>query len=57
MGECILITEMYQYNFDRLKPYIYIKKQGCTGVYIIFLLSAQKHSESVITSTHNLFFF
>ena len=31
------------YNFDPLKPHFYIVKLGFTGVYIIFLLSAQKH--------------
>ena len=31
------------YNFDPLKPHFYIVKLGFTGVYIIFLSSAQKH--------------
>ena len=31
------------YNFDLLKPHFYIVKLGFTGVYIIFLISAQKH--------------
>ena len=31
----------YLYNFDTLKPHIYIVKLGFTGVYIIFLISAQ----------------
>ena len=31
----------YLYNFDPLKPYFYIVKLGFTGVYIIFLISAQ----------------
>ena len=31
------------HNFDPLKPHFYIVKLGCTGVYIIFLISAQKH--------------
>ena len=31
------------YNFDPLKPHFYIVKLGFTGVYIIFLFSAQKH--------------
>ena len=30
------------YNFDPLKPHFYIVKLGFTGVYIIFLISAQK---------------
>ena len=44
------------YNFDPLKPHFYIVKLGFTGVYIIFIISAQKHSEAVLTSTHNLCF-
>ena len=31
------------YNIDPLKPHFYIVKLGFTGVYIIFLISAQKH--------------
>ena len=31
------------YNFDPLKPHFFIVKLGFTGVYIIFLISAQKH--------------
>ena len=38
-----IITKTYLYNFDPLKPHFYIVKLGFTGVYIIFLLSAQKH--------------
>ena len=38
------ITKTYLYNFDPLKPHFYIVKLGFTGVYIIFLFSAQKHS-------------
>ena len=30
------------YNFDPLKPHFYIVKLGSTGVYIIFVISAQK---------------
>ena len=29
--------------FDPIKPHFYIVKLGFTGVYIIFLISAQKH--------------
>ena len=58
------ITETYLYNSDHLKPHFYIVKLGFTGVYIIFLISAQKHilwvlvrtAEAVLTSTHNLCF-
>ena len=31
------------YNFDPVKPHFYTVKLGFTGVYIIFLISAQKH--------------
>ena len=48
------------YNFDPLKPHFYIVKLGFTGVYVIFLISTQKHRmwvfEAVLTSTHNLCF-
>ena len=33
----------YLYNFDSLKPSFYIVILAFTGVYIIFLISAQKH--------------
>ena len=35
------ITKTCLYKFDPLKPHIYIIKLGFTGVYIIFLISAQ----------------
>ena len=35
------ITKTYLYNFDALKPHLYIVKLGFTGVNIIFLISAQ----------------
>ena len=35
------IRKTYLYNFDPLKPHFYIVKLGFTGVYIIFLISAQ----------------
>ena len=37
------ITKTCLYIFDPLKPYFYIVKLGFTGVYIIFLIFAQKH--------------
>ena len=37
------ITKTRLYNFDPLKPHYYIVKLGFTGVYIIFLISAQTH--------------
>ena len=40
---CKYITKTCLYNFDPLKPHFYIVKLGFTGVYIIFLISAQKH--------------
>ena len=38
-----LITKTRLYNFNTLKPHFYIVKLGFTGVYNIFLISAQKH--------------
>ena len=38
-GKCI--TKTCLYNVDPLKPHFYIVKVGFTGVYIIFLISAQ----------------
>ena len=38
-----LITKTCLYNVDPLKTHIYIEKLRFTGVYIIFLISAQKH--------------
>ena len=37
------ITKTYLCNFDSLKPHFYIAKLGFTGIYIIFLISAQEH--------------
>ena len=34
-------SRTYLYNFDPLEPHFYIVKLGFTGVYIIFLISAQ----------------
>ena len=57
------ITKTYLYNFELLEPHFYIVKLGFTGVYIIFLISAQKHrlwvlvrTASARTSTNNLCF-
>ena len=54
-------TKTCLYKFEPLKPHLYIVKLGFPGVYIIFLISAQKHrlwvlGEAVLTSTHNLYF-
>ena len=35
------ITKTCLYNFDPLKPHFHMVKLGFTGVYIIFLISAQ----------------
>ena len=45
------ITKTYLYNFDPLKPHFYTGKLGFTGVYIIFLISAQKHRLWVLVRT------
>ena len=45
------ITKSRLYNFDPLKPHFYIVKLGFTGVYIIFLISAQKHRLWVLVRT------
>ena len=42
-GSILFITKTYLYNFDPLKPHFYIVELGFTGVYIVFLISAQKH--------------
>ena len=39
------------YNVDPLKPHFYKVKLGFTGVYIIFLISAQKHRLWVLVRT------
>ena len=56
------ITKTCLYNFDPLKSHFYVVKLGFTGVYIIFLISAEnincgyslRLNEAVLTSTHNL---
>ena len=45
------ITKTYLYNIDPHKPHFYIVKLGFTGVYIIFLISAQKHRLWVLVRT------
>ena len=56
----VFITKTYLYNFDPLKPHFYIVKLGFTGVYIFFVISAQKHRLWVLVRTalmrHNLCF-
>ena len=46
-----LITKTYLYNFYPFKPHFYIVKLGFTGLYIIFLISAQKHRLWVLVRT------
>ena len=36
------------YNVDPLKPHFYVIKLGFIGVYIIFLISAQKHRSLMV---------
>ena len=38
-----VITKTCLYGFDPLQPHFYTVKLGFTGVYIIFLISAQNH--------------
>ena len=45
------ITKICLYNFDPLKPHFYIVKLGFPGVYIIFVISAQKHRLCVFVRT------
>ena len=71
IGEFLLLINFYRlititclYNFDPLKPHFYIVKRGFTGVYIIFLIFAQKHRLWILIrivkvdlmSTHSLCF-
>ena len=54
VSEIQSITKTYLYNFDPLKPHFYIVKLGFTGVYIIFLISAQKHRLWVLVRTASM---
>ena len=45
------ITKTCLYNLDPLKHHFYTVKLGFTGVYIIFLISAQKHRLWVLVRT------
>ena len=47
----IFNTKTYLYNFDPIKPHFYIVKLGFTGVYIIILITAQKHRLWVLVRT------
>ena len=42
------IMIIYLYNFDPLKPHFYTVRLRFTGVYIIFLISAQKRRLRVL---------
>ena len=46
-----IITKTCLYNIDPLKPNFYVVKLGFTWVYIIFLISAQKHRLWVLVRT------
>ena len=48
---CLFITKTCLYNFDPLKPHLYIIKLGFTGVYIILIISAQQHRLWVLVRT------
>ena len=45
------VTKTCLFNFDILKPNFYIVKPGFTGVFINFLISAQKHRLWVLVRT------
>ena len=45
------ITKTYLYDFDPHKPHFYTVKLGFTGVYIMFLILAQKHRLWVLIRT------
>ena len=47
----LFITKTYLHNYGPLKPHFYIVKPGFTGVYIIFLISVQKHRLWVLVRT------
>ena len=49
--QLLFITKTYLCNFDPFKPHFYIVKLGFTGVYIIFVISAQKHRLWVLVRT------
>ena len=52
--QTLYITKTRLYNFDPLKPHFYIVKLGFIGVYIIFLISAQKYRLWVLVRTASL---
>ena len=54
MLKSLIITKTYLYNFDPLKPHFYIVKLGFTGVYIIFVISAQKHRLWILVRTASM---
>ena len=45
------ITKICLYNFYPIKPYFYLVNLGFTGVYMILLISAQKHRLWVLVRT------
>ena len=51
LSHCWPITKTCLYKVDLLKPHFYIVKLGFKRVYIIFLISAQKHRLWVLVRT------
>ena len=51
MVTLLVITKIYLYNFDPLKPYFYIVKLGFTGVYN--LCFKQKYEKYLIFLSEN----
>ena len=51
LGAHVSIIKTYLYNFDPLKPHFDMVKLEFIGVYIIFLISAQKHRLWVLVRT------
>ena len=49
--QALTITKTRLYNFDPIKLHFYIIKLGFKGVYIIFLISTQKHRLWVLVRT------
>ena len=45
------VAKTHMYNFDPIKLQFFLVKLGFTGVYIIFLIPAQKHRLWVLIRT------
>ena len=57
MNCILLITKTYLYTFVPLIPHFYIVNLEFTGVYIIFLISAQKDRLCLLARTTSASFF